>query len=428
MKVIALAPALLVACGMAPIDEPEQLGRTQRATLRGETPGYVTMTASDDANACVNDPVEDIESDLIADPSYIVTYNSGVITDCGDDTDIAPYIDDDEEADPPDFHRQSIQRLYRDDENWLLVSQSVCREECRNKPGTMNFWRAGFEVIRMNAHVGPGDLGSAGLTPTSDFPGAPKCGDRILNYFEFPVDVPTDATHAGGLQVNGRYVAVPFEDPDDGPDAGFMTVDLDDPLSPVAGPVVNRVDGEVTDAGAAALTRTDDEHFLVMVFGNDAAEGEVFVSAGTTMPTDEADWDPMGAFSCPFGAVIFGSCVSPHYQNVQFVTACSEEVYGELYVVATDKDGSGDDVAGLWKVTFVDGQHPYAPSFEAVTSQTMICSSTNTASERFCDFDAGAGPYVDPDNELILYGVEHYNDFPLDGTPANRGIKVREFP
>lgn len=421
VAITALELSVAPGCAVDGESPTERVGSAQHAlTLNGATPGYVTTSSTDDeANRCAEEPEEDFDNDLIADPDYIVTYNSGVITECGNMTDIAPYIDDEFEEGEL-YHRQSIQRIYRDSENYLVVSQSV-----QDPPYA---WRAGFEVVRMNAHDGPYDLGSAGVTPTSDFPGAPKCGDHIVNYFQFPeppdMDFPEEMTHAGGLQVNGRYVAVPFEDPDDGDTAGFMTVDLDDPTAPAQGPIVSREDGVLEDAGNVALTKTNDEHFMVMVFGNDSSEVEVFVSAGTSMPTVASDWDSMDAFPCPFGPVVFGDCLAPAYQNVQFVTDCS----GLLYVVATHKDGSGDDWADLWKVTFEDAM-TYEPTFELIEPQrNMICSSSNTANERFCDFDAGAGPYVDPDGELILYGVEHFNDFPLDGSPANRGVKVREFP
>jgi hypothetical protein len=54
------------------------------------------------------------------------------------------------------------------------------------------------------------------------------------------------------------------------------------------------------------------------------------------------------------------------------------------------------------------------------------CCTRNTGDLRFCDFDAGAGAYVDPTGHLILYGVEFYNEFSAGA--EDTGVAVREFP
>lgn len=164
------------------------------------------------------------------------------------------------------------------------------------------------------------------------------------------------------------------------------------------------------------MTRTNDSKFLVMVFGQDSSDVEVFVSSGTAMPTSPADWDSK------ISTAAFGSSEND-YQNVQFITECDVDTSGRLFALATHKNSSGEDWADLYKVTL--NTTTYAPTFTKVASRHMTCSSGNTGSMRYCDFDAGAGAFVDGNGSLILYGVEHYNDhYPDDDT----AVKVREFP
>ena len=83
----------------------------------------------------------------------------------------------------------------------------------------------------------------------------------------------------------------------------------------------------------------------------------------------------------------------------------------------------GDDWADLYQVTL--DSITYEPTFEPVASRNFKCSTTNTGGDRYCDFNAGAGVYVDSSGRLTLYGVEHYNDAYPD---TDYGVKVREFP
>ena len=377
--------------------------------LSSSQPGFVTtQNANALANRCAVDPIGDVTSGFTVDPSYIMAYRSGKSTVCAGSVS-APYI----VGSPSDYHRQSIQRIRRNTQNYLLVTQSV-------PPPSETSWYPGFEVIEIGGSghgTGFLDLGSAGVTPTS----YSLCADHIVKYQEYSSTV---RRHAGGMQVNGSYVVVPFEDNQSySVAASFRTFDVSDPPKSFSGPTVLRQKGNTAHGGAAALTRTNDSKFLVMVFGEDSSDVEVFVSSGTSMPTSPTDWNSK------ISTAAFGSS-DDDYQNVQFITECDIDTSGRLFALATYKNDSwhdgrapGEDWLDLYRVTL--NTTTYAPTFAKVASRKMTCSSANTGSTRYCDFDAGAGVFIDANGSLILYGVEHYNDhYPGDDT----AVKVREFP
>ena len=53
-----------------------------------------------------------------------------------------------------------------------------------------------------------------------------------------------------------------------------------------------------------------------------------------------------------------------------------------------------------------------------VASKHMYC-------DKWCNFDAGAGPYIDPSRRVLFYGTEHGSEaLGLTFPPA---VKLREF-
>jgi hypothetical protein len=368
MKLAVCVFVVFAAC--VPDDELGEL----TSELNGSNPGKVTTGFGGDyVNRCVVDPIGNI-TNLTANPSYIMSYWSGQGVGL-------PYFTSHDDAQ----HRQSIQRLYRSGGNFLLVSMS-------RSP-------AGFEVVRMLDHTSTLRLTSAGVTPTS----SPSGNDLPVRFY---AGSPT-RTHAGGMQVMGRFAAVPFED---GGTAYFQTFDLADPYNAVRGPTVFRQAGQTSNAGAVAMTRTDDDFFLALVFGNDSTDVEVFRSSTASLPAVGATaWVSKGAWSTGWGNA---------YQNVQFVTKCD----GQLFVVATHQNSSEEDWADLYRVTF--NTTTFKPTFAKVAKRNLTCRSSNTGNTRYCDFKAGAGPYVDYYGGIILYGIEHWNDaYP----GSNWAVKTREF-
>ncbi|MCA9658175.1 MAG: hypothetical protein KC486_07515, partial [Myxococcales bacterium] len=184
-----------------------------------------------------------------------------------------------------------------------------------------------------------------------------------------------------------------------------------DPASPVWGPAVARQAGVVHDAGTAGLTRLADGQAMVMIFGDDAEEYEVFSAPADGRALTEATWTSRASGDSPAGFEA--------YQNLQLITRCD----GALMVLGTHKTLLGDDWADLWRVEL--DPDTLAPTFTKVAKRNLTCRSASTGDTRYCDFQAGAGGFIGAGGRLYIYGVEHYDDaFPGDG----EGVKVREFP
>lgn len=374
----------LAACnateGTGAPDDGTDLGALSTATSYA---AWVTLSVDDPyVNRCANDPVAAIGG-LGTNPTYVMGYRSG------SDACSAPAPTTGQGL----VHHQGIQRLTRGGQNYFLVTTSVGSSA-----------DPGFEVVRLGTKgATTGALGK-NVEPLA----LPACSDAIVSY---PSDGSSIRDHAGGLQASGAFAIVPFEHAGDDVGAGFRVASLANPLAPAWGPFVARARGQTTNAGAAALTRLSSGVFLALVFGNDSDDVEVFVSSLTELPGhggSASQWVSRASASTPFG----GS----NYQNLQLVTKCD----GQLYVAGTHKDGSTDWV-DLWRLDLSSG---FSPTFTKVANRHMYCSTSNTGNTRYCDFDAGAGVYVQGNGGLLLYGVEHYNDG-YSGT--TRAVKVREF-
>jgi hypothetical protein len=149
---------------------------------------------------------------------------------------------------------------------------------------------------------------------------------------------------------------------------------------------------------------------MVLIFGHDSDDVEVFVSTEPALPhfgSASSTWSSRNVASTPFGR--------SNYQNLNLVTATN----GQLYVVGTHRDGSGEDWADIWRLDLTSS---YYPSFTKLANRHMYCNTSATGNQTYCNFDAGAGIYVDGSGHLVLYGVEHYNDHPYPWA-----VGMREF-
>lgn len=344
--------------------------------------GWVTSSTTDPyVNRCAIDPVSSI-STLPTNPNYVMAYRSGADS-CSS---YAPTSGNGM------IHRQGIQRLTRGGQNYLLVTMS-----------TNSGVHPGFEVIRLGSRTGTTGLLGGNVTPLQ----YPSCADAVTRYHA------DDSTrdHAGGFHISGEYAIVPLESTNDSTRGAFRTAQLSSPSTPSWSPMVQRQRSQLTNAGAASMTRLSSGNFMAMVFGYDSDDVEVFVSSSTSLPGHNGSistWVSMASANTPFGG--------GNYQNLQLVTKCD----GQLFVAGTHKDGNTDWV-DLWRV---DLSASYVPTFTKVANRHMYCSTSNTGNTRYCDFQAGAGIYVNGSGGLHLYGVEHYND----GVPGTkRVVKVREF-
>jgi hypothetical protein len=383
---------------------------TKQGLISYSRPGFVTTSSTYRfANRCAGDPVGDIGK-LTQRPDYVLAYRSGHSS-CGVDAPFAcpagmncdawiprPSL----KRSAPAKHRQGIQRLYRGGINYLFVSNSV--EYRSTEPAWSRF--AGFETIDLATKDNlAGKLGS-NVTPST----WPPCEDHIAKYTPYSN---SSYDHAGGIAVMGEFIAVPFVHASPRDARGRTRLyDLANPVAPAFMYSVDRTRGsasELNNAGSAGLTRLDDLKYLLMVWGNDAREVEVYVSHDGTIASQ---------FRSVAQRAMPGSFDG--YQGTVFVTGCD----GSLYVAATHRNSDGEDWVDLWQVTFDEGSD-YFPRFAKVASRHLYCLSDVTEGKQYCNFAAAAGIHVDTNGRLILYATEHYNDaFPVDQA---FGVKLREF-
>lgn len=354
--------------------------------MRGLRPiaAFRSLDATDDsANRCATNPTEQFLTGIPFNPKYVNAYRSGAS---------APVLG------AGLVHHQSIQRIWRNGKNYLIVSDSTEYET-----------PAGLEIV---------EIASAGSTqealgPNVEVPSFyPHSSDRGVAYLGEPM---LWRDHAGGLQALGRFVITPLENSAEATTAVFRIADLSDPRNPRWSPSTPRTQGLTTTAGAASLARLSDGRFLALVFGKNSSDVEVFVSTTTAMP---ALVDPTGTW------VSVAMTETPSefeaYQNAQLVADCE----GAFYLLATYRSMlTCKHWADLYSVQFSPS---FSPTFTKIGSRHFKCASPETGGIKYCDFAAGAGAYVSASGRLVLYGVEHYNsNTGLVGN--NKVVRVREF-
>jgi hypothetical protein len=355
--------------------------------------------------------VGDINQRINGDPTYNLSYRSG-----NDSCSVwAPTVKNGHmpRRRPGDLtikedHRQGIQRLFVGSGtargNYFLVSCSA------------RGVGPGFEVVRLGDLTTPNEIGQTDQSGTRSL-----CTHRIIAYHQHDnAPYREHYNHAGGIQAMGRYVVTPLENEEDQYRAAFRLADLRDPTHPRWGDLIYRqhaAPGESNkNAGAAAITRLNHGIYLIMIFGMSNREVEVFVSKSSDFSLSASSWESTGAWATGL----------PGGQNAQLVTSCD----GRLYLLSSSQSGEGVDRVILFNVAFSNDGH-YRPTFTQVATHHMYCRSANTGYRRFCDFGAGAGPYVDSMGRLIVYSVERWAYIHLEnghvyGEDGNH-VGVREF-
>lgn len=121
------------------------------------------------------------------------------------------------------------------------------------------------------------------------------------------------------------------------------------------------------------------------------------------------------------------------YQNIALVTACEPasdaRPGGQLFLLGMTRSPDGDDVVDVFElnVTFDPTQDEWQADLVSdgkegpVARRHLYCDQSPIYGENQCDFDAGAGAYVDPDGRLLVYATEHDNDGPKES------VKTMEF-
>ncbi len=238
--------------------------------------------------------------------------------------------------------------------------------------------------------------------------GAPSGEDRIV----LNLVISEDYNHPGGIQIVDSVLAVPLED---GVHSKVVFYDVGNPEAPkkLAAEIIrrNRMAGSIAICKPAA----DSDDYLIIVKDSDL-NLDVYLSSGTDLESATFElqdrWSPNKLKSEIDGDFIFGD-----YQNINLI----RDRDGQIYLVGLHNNTRrplrlfSSDYADLFRVEFGgDGQL----NLIKIAKKSFICK-TSFFGDRFCNFDAGAGVYLDPKGDLIIYAVE------LE--PANGMVQFVEF-
>lgn len=267
-------------------------------------------------------------------------------------------------------HWQGIQRIPAGDGRWLVATRSG---------GT-----TGFVVVRMASR----DASGGPYRPSRLRGGRPARAEPPppMDQVVFRMEAEPGLGHAGGPQVAGHLLAVPYEARGDS-----ATVVFYDVSTPSAPRRVGRVrersaarDGNPAHASLAALVRLADGRWLLVVGERSSKTLGFHVSADTGL-ADAPEFLPLQVQA---GGVVGG------FQNLNLVTQCD----GKVFVVGMHNTGFPPPSLGH------DHLHWY--SFEARSGVLRLVERGErgvTCVE--CSFGAGAGLYVTPDGGIVLYGI-----------------------
>lgn len=338
--------------------------------------GLICPWGSVDCNACIPDPVDSVNS-LRSHGDILGFHMNG-----------APDVS-------LSHHWQGVQRLVSGNARYLAVSRNI--DDLTDD--------VSFVVVKMGSRNDTGlRFRSNRLFPTTFFEAtAPPASDGIVK----TVPVLPGFKHAGGMQLSGNFLVVPFED---GPGSKAVFYDLSNPENPQE--LTNHVDHSSlsSEAGTASLIKLMSGHFLLIIGRKNANILDFYVSQGTDLTTTAFDlfdsWDE-GELLTTIGDEEFGN-----YQNLNLLTRCN----GDLYLIGTHKNSlTSQDFTDLYRVSNGVGDEVVITK---VAKKHVICKYRGI---NHCNLDAAGGTYVDPGGRLYIYGVEHDNDGP------GGSVKFEEF-
>jgi len=285
-------------------------------------------------------------------------------------------------------HWQGIQRTMIDGGRYLIVTRK-----------DINGY-SGFAVVDMASRDRNGKrYRSNRLGWHADFNDtAPPIGDTIIH----TESLSSSLNHAGGIQLLGNILAVPLEN-SDGTKSEIHFFDMSVPSQPrQVGQTLRRWN---ISAGTATLGQMPDGHYLLIVGGPDANPLDFYISAlpNTLEFQHFYQWDKRQILNGEFEA----------YQSINLVTECGS---GDLYLAGTHGNTYFEDWADLFSLRNGPGE---SVEIREVSNKHVYCGDYQGTDH--CNFDAAAGIYVDPSNQLYLYSAEHDNDGP------GGSIKFMEF-
>jgi len=259
-------------------------------TLNGDRPGNVTKNANDFSDRCVPNVIQQIENGLNrgkSDKVYLA-YRSGGHG--------VPILENNTLGELPNVklfkrirrlirlkdakHRQGIVRYYDKSSrrNYFYVSSSTFKHPGFKKGAGV------VEIVQWGKQPGrSGDLGS-NIGNQRDRP--PNSDYKVIGRLILP------GNHAGGMQIMGRFLVVPFYGNPGNPTA-IAIYDLKDPKKPELRTLRKSVNSGTF--GNASLTRLANGLYLLL--GAGGGKITTFVSKKTTFPEKNNEWIPGPKFS-----------------------------------------------------------------------------------------------------------------------------------
>jgi hypothetical protein len=242
---------------------------------------------------------------------------------------------------------------------------------------------------------------------------APMWGSNLLlsslppaeDLFVSRIDLHATLWHAGGMALLGDVLAIPIENSDAG-GSRVEFLDLRDPARPtdlacgIARPAVK--------AGAVALTRMDDDRFLVAVWSDSELEGpdrhlDFYLSTGTSLLG--TGWEGPFCVTDEVKAL-------PKYQTIALLWNLDE--LGErtdLYLLGlengakTAPDPAGPNYGHLYHVLLPRELGGFKKKLELLSIEPpklFQCAAS------FADMDAASGVYRSPTGVLGIYCAHHH--------------------
>ena len=220
--------------------------------------------------------------------------------------------------------------------------------------------------------------------------------------------------HAGGLQVIGDYAAVALAH--GGDPERIVFYDLSSPEHPLKLPY----EVGVERADAVAIAKRVNGKYLLIVRG-DKDILYFFESSNSNLQTPEFLLrDKWTSYLTSFyTGTSNGVSGWRNYQNINLVSSCD----GSLYLLGFSRESGGikdknplkgEDWMDLYRVDVSYLDEDRAPWQVGLTSPKRIkkIGEKHIYCQNFCNFAAGGGIYASDQNELVLYGVNHF--IPLD--------------
>ncbi|MGH7492887.1 MAG: hypothetical protein ACREOO_10890, partial [bacterium] len=238
----------------------------------------------------------------------------------------------------------------------------------------------------------------------------PPAADRIMK--EIASEPGFD--HAGGMQIIGNILAVPFEDHKSS--SRVVLYDVTDPENPQKFHFLDHSNvtspSDPGQGSAVGITKLQDGRFLLVVGVHSSKVLDFYVSNTTSLRDPALKFE---RFHTQTGGLVGG------FQNLNFINQCD----GKIFLVGTHNTGWPPPSLGTNHVRWYLLRNGSANSLaiEEMGGMKLHCEypTGSLTSEVHCNFGAGGGLYIDPGSQVYIYGVEHDNDGPAGS------VKVEEF-